>query len=153
GDSANHILVEINVLEFDIAHLDTPRVGSLVQDALHLCVEFLAFRQHLIEVVLPKDRAQRSLCKLAGCGLELLDLDDCLLGIDHTEVDHGIDLDGDVVPRDHILRRHVEHARAQVHSHHLLDERHDNHETRTFYLPEATEQKHNGTLILAQDTY
>ena len=66
------------MLELDVADLDTLGVGALVEHLLHLGIELLAFRQHLIEVVLPDDRTQRCLRKLAGCRFKVLDLIDGL---------------------------------------------------------------------------
>ena len=69
----------------------------------------------------------------------------------HPVVDHGVDLDRDVVLGDHVLRRHVEHARPQVHAHDLLDEGNDQDQARPLHLPEAAEQEHDAALVLAQD--
>jgi len=114
-------------------------------------VSLRSLRQHLIEVVLAEDGAQRRLRELAGRHLELLDLDHRLLRIDHPIVDDGVDLDRDVVLGDHILRRHVEHAGAQVHAHHLLDEGYDDDEAGPLHLPEPAQQEHHAALVLAQD--
>ena len=99
----------------------------------------------------PSTERKRRLRELAGRLVVVLDLDDRLLRIDDAVVDDGVDLHRDVVPRDHVLRRHVEHARAQVDAHHLLDERHDDDEARPLHLPEAAEQEHHAALVFAQD--
>ena len=70
----------------------------------------------------------------------------------HAEVHHRVDLDRDVVARDHVLRRHVEHHGAQVDPHHLLDARNQQEDQpRPLDLPEAAELEHHAALVLAQD--
>src|SRR5258708_38575995 len=73
---------------------------------LDVGVKFVPLREHLVQFVLAEHRAQRGLCELAGRGHEIADLDDRAFGIDDTEVKNGVDLDRDVVARDHVLRRH-----------------------------------------------
>jgi hypothetical protein len=95
---------------------------------------------------------QRGLRELAGRFREMLDLDDRLLGIDDAIVDHRIDPHRDVVARDHVLRRDIEHAGAQVDADHLLDDRNDDHEAGALHLPQPAQQEDDGALILPQDT-
>ena len=68
------------MLDLDVRDLDAPGVGLLVEDALDVGVELVALGQHLVELVLAEHRAQRGLRELAGRLLEVLDLDDRLLG-------------------------------------------------------------------------
>src|SRR5579884_1820666 len=68
-----------------------------------------------------------------------------------TEIDHRIDLDRDVVARDHVLARHVVHDGAQVDAHHLLDDRDHQDEARPAHAGKAAEREHHGTLVFAQD--
>src|SRR5262245_54307533 len=82
----------------------------------------------------------------------MLDLDDRLLRIDHAEIDHRTDTNRDVVARDHVLWRHVEHAGAQIDADHLLDDRNDDHEAGALHLPEPAQHEDDGALILPQDT-
>ena len=55
--------------------------------------------------------------------LVVLDLHDRSPGIDHAVVQDGAHLDGDVVARDDILRRHLEDHGAQPDAHHPVDRR------------------------------
>ena len=74
-DRPHHALVDIDVLDLDVGHLDAPRVGLLVEDALDVAVQLVALGEHLVELVLAKHRAQRRLCQLTGREHEVLDLD------------------------------------------------------------------------------
>ena len=151
GDGADHALVQVHVLDLDVGDLDAPGVGLLVEDALDVLVELVALGEHLVQLVLAEHRAQRGLCQLAGGHVIVLHLNDHALRIDHPEVDHRVDLDRDVVARDDVLARHIHDDRAQVHPHHLLHDRDDDHQSRPLHLPEAAEQEHHAPLILAQD--
>src|SRR5579884_3653253 len=113
GDGADHALVDVDVLDLDIGDLDAPGVGLRVEDLLDVVVELVALGEHLVELVLAEHGTQRGLRELAGGGEKILDLDDRLVGVDDAEIDHRIDLDRDVVARDHVLARHVVHDGAQ----------------------------------------
>src|SRR5262249_3000982 len=95
--------------------------------------------------------AQRSLRELAGRFSEMLDLDDRLLRIDHAEIDHRTDPHRDVVARDHVLWRDIEHAGAQVETDHLLDDWSDDHKAGALHLPQSSQHEDDGALILSQD--
>src|SRR6185437_14633721 len=97
--------------------------------------------------------AQRRLRELRGRREEVHHLDDRLLRIDHAEVHHRVHLDRHVVARDHVLRWHVEHDRAQVHLHHLLDHRHQEEETGPLHRPEASQLEDHPALVLAQHAH
>ena len=86
----------------------------------------------LVELVFAEDGAQRGLRQLAGRGHKVRDLDDRSLRVDDAEVKDGIDLDRDIVARDHVLRRHVLHHDPQIDLHHLLHERNEDDETGPF---------------------
>src|SRR4029077_18545029 len=80
------------------------------------------------------------------------DLDHRLRRVDDAEVHHGVDLDRNIVARDHVLRGHVHDDGAQVDAHHLLDAGDDQDQTGPLDLPEAAEHEHDGALVFAQDT-
>jgi len=50
----------------------------------------------------------------------------------NAEVEHGADLDRNIVAGNHVLRRHFVDHHAQIDAHHLLDERHQDEQTGTF---------------------
>src|SRR5512143_1021623 len=149
-DGPDHRLVEIHLLDLHQRHLDPPRIGLGVEHALDVHVHPLPLREELVERVLAQHRAERRLRELARRDEELGHLDHRLLRLDHAEVDDRVDLHRDVVARDHVLRRVVEHDRAQVHPHHLLDAGNDDDEARSLDPPEAAEQEHDPALVLAQ---
>lgn len=74
GDGPHHFLLEIDVLQLDIRHLDTPGVGLLVEDALDIGVEPVALGQHLVGLVQADDETQRGLRELVGRLFESLNL-------------------------------------------------------------------------------
>ena len=125
------------MFDLNIGNFDTPGVGLRVEDDLNIAIELVALRQHLVEFVLAKHRPQRCLRELAGRDHEIFHLDDRLVGIDHAEIDHRVDLHRDVVARNHVLTRDVEHDRAQVDTHHLLDERNHDDQAWSFHAREA----------------
>ena len=61
GDGADHLFVEVDVLEFNIGDFNAPRVGLIIEDLLDVLIEFFAFGQHLVQFMTADDRAQRRL--------------------------------------------------------------------------------------------
>src|SRR5690606_18436848 len=143
GNGADHRFVDVDMLDLDIGNLDPPGVGLCVEDLLDVVVELVAFGQHRIEIVLAEYRAQRCLGELARGRHVVLDLDGGPRRIDDAEVDHRIDPYGDVVAADHVLGRYIEDQDAQVHSHHLLDERNQNDQARSLDAGESAEGEHH----------
>src|SRR5215831_15347910 len=150
-DRADHRLVQVDVLDLDVRHLDPPGVGLRVEDALDVEVELLPLGEHLVELVLAEDRPQRGLGELIRRGEEVLDLDDRLLRVDHAKEHDRVHLDRHVVARDDVLARHVEDDDPQVDLDHLLDAAHDEHEPRPLDLPKAAEHEYHAARVLAQD--
>jgi len=58
GDRANHVLRQLDGPDLNVADLDAPCLGLGVEDSLDIGAEFLALRQHLIQLVLAQDGAQ-----------------------------------------------------------------------------------------------
>ena len=139
------------MLDLYVGHLDAPRVGLRVEDLLHVEVEAFALGEHLVKLVLAEHRTQCGLGELAGGDEEVLDLDDGLLRIDHAEEHDRIDLDRDIVARDHVLRGYVHGHHTQVDFDHLLDAGDHDHQAGALDLPEAPEQEDHAALVLAQD--
>src|SRR6185437_10660015 len=65
--------------------------------------------------------------------------------------DHRVDLHRHVVARDHVLRRHLHHDRAQVDPDHLLHHRDQDDDARPLHRLKAAEQEHHAAVVLAQD--
>src|SRR4249919_1090250 len=150
-DRADHDLVEVDALDLDVGDLDAPGIGLRVEDGADVVVELLALGQHLVQVVLPQHRAKRGLRELAGGFVEVFDVDDRFLRIDHAEVHDGIDLHRDVVARDHILGRHIHDDGAQVDTHHLLHDGNQQDQARPLHLPESPQLEHHAAFVFAQD--
>ena len=121
GDGANHRFIEVDMLDLDIGHLDTPGIGLAVEDFLQGQVQALALGQHFVQRMPAEHGAQGGLRELAGGHQEVLDLDHRALRVDDAKVQHRVDLERHVVARDHVLARHVHDHDAQVDAHHLLD--------------------------------
>ena len=147
----HHGLIEVDLLDFDRRNLDAPGVGLRVEHLLDGEIELFPLGKQLVQRVLAQHRAQRRLREVARRRIVLLDLDHRLSRIDDAKVNDRIDFYGDVVTRDHILRRHIHHDRAQVDAHPLLDYWNDEDQARTFDLPEPAEHEHDAALVLAQN--
>jgi len=98
-----------DVLQLHAVDLDAPGVGGLVENRAHLGVDDIAAGQALIELEIADDVTQ-------GGGGEVLDGDHGLLdavgvelGVGDLEIDHGVDLHGNVILRDNRLGREVRH--------------------------------------------
>src|SRR4029077_4214450 len=101
--------------------------------------------------MLAEHRAQRGLCELAGRGHVIADLDDGTLGIDDAKVENGIDLDRDVVARNHVLGRHDLHHYPEIDLHELLHDWNEDDEARSLYSSESAEREDDAALVLPQD--
>ena len=66
GHRALHRLRQFDILQFDDAHLDAPRLGLLVDDRLQALVDRLAVGQQLVEFDLADHVAQGRLRDLRG---------------------------------------------------------------------------------------
>ena len=150
-DRAHHGFVDVDVLDLDVGDLDPPRVRLRVEDTLDIQVEFVALREHFVELVLAEHRAQRRLSELARRLVEVRHLNDRFFRLDHAEVDHRVHLDGHVVARDHVLAGYVHYDRAQVDAHHLLDTGNHQDQSGAFDISKPAEGKHDSAFILAQN--
>src|SRR6185312_7477044 len=148
---ALHALRDPDVLDLDRRDLDAPRVGLLVDDLLQRLVEALALGEQHVEVGLAEHGAQRRLRDLRRRGPVALDLDHGLDRVDDAEVRDGVDLRGDVVARDQVLRRDVERDRAQVDADHAVDAGDEEDDPRALLPEQAAEAEHDGAFVLAQD--
>ena len=84
-------------------------------------VDLLPLREEFVEFGLPADRPQRRLGELGRRVEVVLHADDRPVRVDDAEIENGAHLDGDVVPRDDVLRGNVHRHDAQVHPDHLVD--------------------------------
>ncbi len=79
------------MLDLHVGDLDAPGIGLLVENFLDIAVELIAFRQHLIQLMLPQNRSQCGLRQLTGGLKVVFHMDHRPLGIDHAEVNHRVD--------------------------------------------------------------
>src|SRR5262245_3336340 len=151
GNRAHHGLVEVDILDLDRGYLDPPDVGLPVEDLLDVGGQLVSFRKHLVEFVLAEHGAQRGLRELAGGGHVIPDLDDGALGIENAKVEHGVDLDRDVVARNHVLRRHDLDHHPEINLHELLHDGNEDDEARPLHPGEASECEDDTALVFPQD--
>ncbi len=117
----------------------------------YVLVQFFPFGQQVVQAVLAQHGTQHGLRQLARC-IEVVDhLDDGLFRLDDAEIDDGAHFHRHVVARDHILGRHFQHYGAQVHPHHLLDQRDDEDQSRAFYFRIAPQRKDDAALVLPEN--
>ena len=150
GNGAHHRLIQVDVLDLHVGHLDAPGIGLGVQNLLHVQVEPLALGQHFVQLVLAQHHPQGGLGQLAGGLQVVLHLNDGLGRVHHAKEHHRVDLDRHVVARNHVLRLHVHGHHPQVHPHHLLQPGNDDHQPRPLDLPEPAQLKHHAALVFAQ---
>ena len=147
---ALHLRRQIDVLYFDGRHLDAPvlraRVDRLAQDR----VDLIAVREQLVHFGLAQHRPQRRLRELARGVEVVLDCHDSPVGRLHTHVQDGIDLDGDVVARDHVLGWDVDRHHAQRHLLHSCQHRGEKDQPRSLRGPETAQQEVHAALVFAQ---
>src|SRR6185436_5069889 len=151
GNRPHHGFIEIDILDLYGGDLDAPDVGLLIENFLDVRVKPVPFGEHLVQFVLAEHRAKRGLRQLAGRGHVIADLDDRALGIDDAEVKNGIDLDRNIVARNHVLRRHDLYHHPEIDLHHLLYERDQDDQSRALHAGEAAEREYDAALVFAQD--
>ena len=104
GHGAEHVFRHVDLFDFDGDDLDAEGAGVAVDDGLDAEVELVAVGEDLVEVDFTEDGAEGGLGVLAGLVDVVGDLDDGVCGVDDAEGDDGVDLEGDVVSGDDVLR-------------------------------------------------
>ncbi len=122
-----------------------------VDDLLELLVDLLAVAQQIVQVGLAEGAAQRGLRDLRRRLDVVRHLRDGVVGVDHAEVDHRVDLDGDVVAGDDLLRRHLMGDGAQVDARHAVDEGNDEEQARALGPLNAAQAEDDAALVLLDD--
>ncbi len=108
-----------------------------VDDGLDALVEVVAMGEQLVEVDLAEDGAEGGLGELRGLVDVVGDLDDGLDGVDDAEGDDGVDLEGDVVAGDDVLRRDLHGFLAERDADDLVDGAEDEDDAGTFGVGET----------------
>jgi hypothetical protein len=123
----------------------------LVDDGLEFCVNPVTLGKQLVELGLPENAAERCLRELGRCKKEIFHLDDRLFGVKDPEIDDGIYLDGDVIPRNHILRRNIEDDGTEAHLDHFVHKGNKEDDAGSFYADHSPQPEDDAAFILTQD--
>ena len=105
-----------------------------VQNRLQAEIEFFALAQQLVQFSFAEHAAQRGLRQLRSGVKEVGHFHYRQPRLDHAKIHHRIHLDGDIVARDHVLRRHLQRIDPQRNAHHLIDRREHQNHARPFGL-------------------
>jgi len=151
GNGADHVFIEVDMLDLDIGDLDAPGIGLGVENLLYVEVELFPLGEHIVQLVFAQYRTQGGLRQLAGGHQVILHLNDGFFRVHDPKVQHRIDLDRDIVTGDHILLRHIHGDHPQINPHHLLDTGDNDNQARTLHLPEAAQQENHAALVFAQN--
>ncbi len=146
GHLAAHGVLDVarrqDLANLDCVYLDAPSIGDIVEAGLHERVDLFALGEHIVEVHVADDGAQRR-DRHAACGLPVvLHLEDGRLRVYDLHENEHVDRDGRVVLCDRRLRLDVEHFLAQVDGDRLVVERDDPHPAgaaRRAVVPPETE--------------
>src|SRR5688572_3508766 len=154
GNCPLHFLRQIHVLHLDSGDFHTPGLCLLIDDPLQVCIDLLPLRQQVVELALPQHAAQRRLRHHRRGVQVVFDLDDGSFLIYDAKIDDGVDLDGDVVLRNDVLRRDIHGDGPQTDADQLVDERDDNDDAWTIPAHEPAGQtaptEDDGPFVLSQ---
>lgn len=151
GHGPLHFLREIDLFYLDIGDLDPPWFGVSVDDLLQFLVDLFPLGEDVVEIGLAQHAAQRGLRKLGGGGEIVLYIYNGFLRLDHPEINHRIDLDGDIVLGDDVLRRHIQNHGAQADLYHFIYYRDQEDQAGTPDRHQSTQPEDHASFILAQD--
>jgi hypothetical protein len=123
-----------------------------VDDGLDSDVKGFAVGEEAVEVDFAEDRAQGGLCELRGLVDVVGDFDDGLGGVDDAEGDDGVDLEGDVVAGDDVLRGDFHRLLAETDADDLVEGAEDPDEAwARGCLLDPAEAKNDASLVLFED--
>ena len=106
----------------------------------------------LVELHFAEYRAQGCLGELRGLVDVVRDLDYGAGGVEDAQRDDGVDLDGDVVAGDDVLRRNLEHFLPQGDANHLIEWAEDEDDAGAFGLrQDPAEAEDDAALIFAEN--
>jgi len=151
GDHALHVFSQDDVLELDRLHRDPPRVRGLVDHLADLSRDALPLGKKRAEVHLAYEVAHRRLRELLHGVRVLLDFQNRPFGVLDAVINHRIDLNGHVVPRDAFLSRDVDPLHPHVHPLPGLVEGNDRSQPRLHYMVELAEGELDAALVLVDE--
>src|SRR6266404_742684 len=152
GHRPQHGLGHIHLLDFHVGDLHAPRRGVRIADALKAQIDFVAVSQQFVEFLFAKHRAQSGLRKLRSLVGVIRDFNHGLVGIDHAQKNNRVNLQGDVVAGDDVLRRNLERFLPQRNTHHAIDRAKDQNYAWTLCRAhQASEAEDDAALVFGQD--
>src|SRR3990172_6150463 len=141
-----------HIFDFDDVGFDTPRLSLTVNDLAQALVDLIAMCQQFIQVGLAQHTPQGCLRDLAG-GFGIIPyFDDRIGGIHWLKKYHRVNLHGDVIAGDDLLRLDNQCFNTHVHFDHAVNERDDEVQARTALTNQFAEAKHHALLILPDDS-
>lgn len=152
GHGAFHISGKFDVLELDGLDIDAPFVSLSVDDGADLGGDFVALAKDFVEIKIAGDVAQGSLSK-SGSGVFITgSLEDGFGGVDDARINHGVNINGNVIAGDDFLLRDVHWSGADVNFDHLVDIGDNDAKTRVQNPGEFTKAQHDAAFVLIDDT-
>ena len=113
---------------------------------------FFTGGQQFVQFRLTADAAQGGLGQLGDGVNVFFHLHDGLDGIDHPEVDHGIDLDRHIVPGDHVLGIHIHGHQPHAHLDHLVHDGNEDDQPRPLGLDHPAEAENDPPFVFVENT-
>lgn len=152
GHGAFHIGGEFDVLELDGLDIDAPFVSLSVDDGADLGGDFVALAKDFVEIKIAGDIAQGGLSE-GGSGVFITgSLEDGFGGVDDARINHGVNINGNVIASDDFLLRDVHWGGADVDLDHFIDIRDNDAKTRVQNAGEFTKAQHDAAFVLIDDT-
>jgi hypothetical protein len=152
GHGAEHGLGHVDLFDLDGDDFYAEGGGVAVDDGLNALVEGLAVGEELVEIDLAEDGAEGGLGELGGLVDVVCDLDDRFDGVDDAEGDDGVDLEGDVVAGDDVLRGDLHRFLTERDADDTVDGAEDEDNARACgVVTDASEPEDDGTLVFAED--
>jgi len=151
GHGSEHRLGHVDLFDLDGDDFYAEGCGVAVDDGLDALVEGFAMGEELVQIDLAKDGAEGGLGELGGLVDVIGDLDDGLGGVDDAEGDDGVDLEGDVVAGDDVLRGDLHGFLTEGDADDLVEGPEDEDDAGTFGGRDAAEAKDDAALVLLED--
>ena len=145
------LLGQIEVPQLDATDLDSPVLGLTVERDLQLTVDLVTRRQQFVQLVVADDGPQGGLGHEPGRLVPVLHLHHRGHRVDDPQEGHGIEGEGDVVLRDHLLGLHRYRDLLQVDLHDLVQDRDDEEHAGPLGADAPAEAKDHSPLVLLHD--
>src|ERR1035437_6749817 len=152
GHGAEHVLRHVDLLDLDGDDFDAEGRGVAVDDGLDALVELVAVGEDLVQFDLAEDGAKGGLGELRGLVDVVGDLDDGFDRIDDAQGDDGVDLEGDVVAGDDVLRWNLHGFLAEADADDGVHRAEDEDDAGTGgVVADAAETEDDGAFVLFED--